>query len=137
MNRPLTPTRAAILSRLSATLALAFLTLGPPRGPTRLAAADWPQFMRSAAHTGDAADEGLPLPLSLSCCVRLDDAVTTSPAVVGGRVYVVDQMGTAYCVDPQANRIVWKSGPDGERACGSNTSSACVVDGRMYFGTTA
>jgi len=99
--------------------------------------ADWPQFMRSAEHAGDAANEVLQLPLELAVCVQLDDAVTTSPVVVRGRIYVADQMGTAYCIDPTANRIVWKSAPDGEEAMGGNTSSVCVVDGKVYYGTTA
>src|SRR5687767_3470667 len=84
------------------------------------AAGDWPQFMRTAERAGDAADEELKPPLGLATCVRLGDAVTTSPAVVAGRVYVVDQMGTAYCVDSTANRVVWRSAPDGERAKGGN-----------------
>jgi outer membrane protein assembly factor BamB len=100
-------------------------------------AADWPQFMRTSEHTGDAADEALALPLGLVAQVKLDDAVMTSPAVVGGLAYVVDQMGTAYCVDPRAGRIVWKAAPDGDKAMGSNTSSPCVAKGRMYYGTTA
>ncbi len=100
-------------------------------------AADWPQFMRSSEHTGDAAKEELRLPLGLTTAVQLDDMVTTSPAVVSGRVYVVDQMGTAYCIDPRANRIVWKNNPDGQSACGGNTSSPCVAIGRVFFGTTA
>ena len=37
-------------------------------------AANWPQFMRNPAHTGDAADEELRLPLGLAAQVRLDDA---------------------------------------------------------------
>src|SRR5262245_49880318 len=102
-----------------------------------VAAADWSQFMRGSQHTGDAADETLRLPLGLATAVQLEDAVTTAPAVVAGRVYVVDQMGTAYCIDPKANRVVWKTPADGDRARGSNTSSPCVVKGRVYFGTTA
>ncbi|MHC4916877.1 MAG: outer membrane protein assembly factor BamB family protein, partial [Planctomycetota bacterium] len=100
-------------------------------------AADWPQFMRDSAHTGNAEDEALKLPLGLVAQVKLDDAVMTSPAVVAGRVYLVDQMGTAYCVDPAARRVVWKQSPDGEKAMGSNTSSPCVVKGKVYYGTTA
>jgi len=46
-------------------------------------------------------------------------------------------MGTAYCVEVRAGRIVWKVSPDGDKAMGSNTSSPCVAKGRMYFGTTA
>jgi outer membrane protein assembly factor BamB len=121
--------------RLLVVLALFLPSLVGP-GPV-LCAADWPQFMRSSARTGDAAEESLSLPLGLSVCVQLDDAVTTAPAVVGGKVYIVDQMGTAYCIDPQANRVVWKASPDGSRARGGNTSSLCVARGRVYYGTTA
>ena len=93
--------------------------------------------MRNSAHTGDAADETLKLPLGLEAQIKLDDAAMTSPAVVDGRAYLVDQMGTAYCIDPGGNRIVWKSSPDGLVATGFNTSSPCVVKGRVYYGTTA
>ncbi len=101
------------------------------------AAGDWPQYMHDAAHTGDAAGEAVATPLGLLARIRLDDAVMTSPAVVGGRAYVVDQMGSAYCVDPAAGRVVWKASPDGPRAQGSNTSSPCVAGGRVCYGTTA
>jgi len=99
--------------------------------------ADWPQFMRVPEHTGDASSETLRLPLKLGTFVRLSDAVLASPAVAAGRVFVVDQMGTAYCVDPTRNRVVWKSSPDGPRAMGGNTSSPCVAGGRVCYGTTA
>ncbi|HLF94491.1 MAG TPA: PQQ-binding-like beta-propeller repeat protein, partial [Planctomycetota bacterium] len=99
--------------------------------------ADWPQFMRVPEHTGDAAEESLKLPLGLVAQVKLDDAVLSSPAVVGDRAYVVDQMGTAYALDWRAGRIVWKAAPDGERAMGSNTSSPCVAGGCVAYGTTA
>ncbi|MHC4557019.1 MAG: outer membrane protein assembly factor BamB family protein [Planctomycetota bacterium] len=100
-------------------------------------AGDWPQFMHNSEHTGDAGDERLEMPLHLVAQIKLDDAVLTSAAVVGGRAYVVDQMGAAYCVDPDAGRIVWKSVPERDNAFGSNTSSPCVAKGRFYYGTTA
>jgi outer membrane protein assembly factor BamB len=115
---------------------LAF-TLTLQGGFAPVAAADWPQFMLDAAHTGDAADEALRLPLGLVAQVPLEDAVMTSAAIVDGRAYVVDQMGTAYAIDPRAGKIVWKAAPDGPRAMGSNTSSPCVANGRVYYGTTA
>src|SRR4051794_7153875 len=79
--------------------------------PETISAADWPQFMRGPEHTGDASDESLRLPLGLVAQIKLDDAAMTSPAVAGKRAYVVDQMGTAYCIDPRAGRIVWKTSP--------------------------
>ncbi len=60
---------------------------------------DWPQFMCNAQHNGDAWEEQLDLPLHLNAQVELDDAILSSPAIVGGRIYVVDQMGTAYGID--------------------------------------
>lgn len=100
-------------------------------------AGDWPQFLRDARHTGDAAEEILPATLHCLARVALEDAVLTSPAVVGGRVYVVDQMGAAYCIDPVAEQIVWKSSPETPAEFGSNTSSPCVVGGKVFYGTAA
>jgi hypothetical protein len=100
-------------------------------------AADWPQYMRDACHMADARDERLKLPLHVAASVRLDDAVLTSPDIVAGRAYVVDQMGSAYCIDPQQASIVWNTDPPGASAVGGNTSSPCVIGGKMAYGTTA
>jgi len=100
-------------------------------------AGDWPQFMLNSEHNGNAEHEELKFPLGLEAQIKLDDAVTTSPAIVGGLVYVVDQMGTAYCLDSQKGKIIWKVSPEGVKAFGSNTSSPCVINGRVYYGTTA
>src|SRR5262245_16007869 len=100
-------------------------------------ASDWPQYMRDAQHSGNAAEEALAMPLGLTAQVRLDDMILSSPAVVGDQAFVVDQMGTAYCIDWRKGQLVWKTAPEGDRAMGSNTSSACVVKGRVYYGTTA
>ena len=85
--------------------------------------ADWPQFMRDSKNTANALGEQLQMPLRLVAQVQLDDAVLSSPAVVEGHVFVVDQMATAYCVDPDSGLIVWKSAPEGDSALGGNTSS--------------
>ena len=112
-------------------------TLGTVAVPNASHGADWTQYMRDAAHTADAHDERLSLPLHLAARVTLDDAVLSSPAVVGGQVYVVDQMGSAYCVDPQRAATVWKTQPPGSDTVGGNTSSPCVIGGKMAYGTTA
>jgi len=108
----------------SFSLVFAAFLIGP-----RCFAADWPQFMRNPAHTGDAADEELQLPLGLAAQVRLDDAVMTSPAVVGDQVYVVDQMGTAYCIDVRAGQIVWKASPSRCRGLTSARSRPASFSG--------
>jgi len=100
-------------------------------------AADWPQFMRNAEKTGDAPDEQLDMPLKLLAQIQLDDAILTSPVVVDGQVYVVDQMGAAYRIDPNKKKIVWKSAPEGDITFGTNTSSPCVADGKVFYGTIA
>jgi outer membrane protein assembly factor BamB len=104
---------------------------------TTVFAANWPQFMRNAEHSGDAIDESLHFPLSLNAQVELDDAILSSPAVVDGMAYVIDQMGKAYCIDLSTKKIVWKNAPEGSDTFGSNTSSPCVVEGKVYYGTIA
>lgn len=98
---------------------------------------DWPQFMRNAQHNGDAWEEQLDLPLRLNAQVKLDDAILSSPAIVGGRIYVVDQMGTAYAIDLKTGLIAWKTAPEGQNTFGSNTSSPCVAKGKVFYGTIA
>lgn len=122
---------------MTVKLARLFLLLTSCLGGLLSAGEDWPQFMGNAAHNGDGADAALVPPLGLLAQVKLDDAVVASPAVAGGRVYVVDQMGTAYAVDPAAGKVLWKSAPDGAAAMGSNTASPCVANGRMFFATAA
>ena len=93
--------------------------------------------MRDSQHTAHAQNEKLTLPLRIESAVALDDAILTSPAVVAGRAYVVDQMGTAYCIDTKSAAIVWKTLPPGANSTGGNTSSPCIANGKMAYGTTA
>jgi FOG: WD40-like repeat len=105
--------------------------------PRATFAADWPQFMHDACHSGDASAERLETPLGLVAQIALEDAVFSSPVVGNGRVYVVDQMATVYCVDPDRAEILWKKSPEGRSTFGTNTSSPCVAGQRVYFGTAA
>jgi len=98
--------------------------------PKPATAMDWPQYMRDAQHTGDAREERLEMPLVLTAHIELEDAVLTSPVVVSGRVFVVDQMGTAYGIDLDTSTVLWKTAPEGTDALGSNTSSPCVAAGQ-------
>lgn len=68
-------------------------------------AEDWPQYMRDSQHTGDAESERIEMPLGLVAQIKLDDAVLSAPVVVRGRVYVVDQMGSAYRHRPSTSRM--------------------------------
>ena len=55
-----------------------------------------------------------------------------------GQAYVIDQMGTAYCVELSSGKIVWKTplpAKDGHQKIGGNTSSPAVVNGQVIYGT--
>jgi len=112
-------------------MALLPFTVAPVHG------IDWPQFLCNAQHDGDAREEQLDLPLHLNAQVELDDAVLSSPVIVAGRIYVVDQMGTAYGIDLKAGLVAWKTAPEGSNTFGSNTSSPCVAKGKVIYGTIA
>ena len=96
-------------------------------------AIDWPQFMGTPQHNGDAGEEQLDLPLYLNAQIKLDDAVLSSPVIVGGRIYVVDQMGQAYGIDMKTGLIAWRCAPEGANTFGSNTSSPCVAKGNVLL----
>ncbi len=99
--------------------------------------ADWPQYMHNAARTGETAEDIAPGSLGLVARVALGDAILSSPIVVDGRCFVVDQMGTAYAVDVRCGTVLWSSSPEGADALGGNTSSPCYADGNLVYGTTS
>ena len=103
-----------IFTQVVVMVLLAF-TVAPVHG------IDWPQFLCNAQHNGDAREEQLDLPLYLNAQIELDDAVLSSPVIVTGRIYVVDQMGTAYGIDLKTGLIAWKTAPEGSNTFGSNT----------------
>ncbi len=99
--------------------------------------ADWPQYMRNAGNTGVTGVEIDPAALGLEAQVALGDAILSSPIVVAGSAYVVDQMGTAYAVDIGAGKLLWKTAPEGPGTVGANTSTVAYLDGELVYGTTA
>ena len=144
MQRLLNPKQGRSVCRLddrvfAGWIFIATLWLGqsPPLA-VRPAHADWPQFMGDAAHRGLARTEVDPAVLGLQHQVVLGEAILTSPAIRGGRAYVVDQMGTAYCVDLATGDRVWLSELDRAAglAIGGNTSSPALLDDRLVYGTT-
>ena len=104
----------------------------------RATAADWPQFMRDAAHTGDAADEALRLPLGLVAQVKLDDAVLTSAG--GRRGPRLRRRSDGHGLLHRSARRDASSGrprPTARRRWGPTRPRPASPSGRVYFGTTA
>ncbi len=118
---------------------LALVGLGSDESsPTGQLCADWPQFMCDGGHQGVAEGEIDPSSLGLQHQIELGDALLTSPAIVGGRAFVVDQTGAAHCVDLATGQRVWTSeldSGDGLPVAG-NASSPAVVQNRLVYGTT-
>ena len=96
-------------------------------------AADWPQYKRDSARTGDAADEKLAFPMQRIVAVRFPAPIYASPAVVGGKVYIQDARGHVACVDAATNKVLWTAKLGGV----TNTSSPAVAKGKVYVGSSA
>ncbi len=96
-------------------------------------AADWPQYKRNSARTGDAPDEVLKFPMQRVVAVRLPSPIYASPAVVGGKVYVQDARGNVVCVDAKSNKVLWTMNIGGV----ANHSSPAVSGGRVFIGSSA
>jgi outer membrane protein assembly factor BamB len=100
-------------------------------------AEDWLQLKYDCRRSGNVPDRRVELPLGLVGAVPLSDAVLTAPAVAGGRVYVVDGSGVAFCVNTETLEVVWKFATSGGPVNCSNVSSPALADGYLHFGTMA
>jgi outer membrane protein assembly factor BamB len=123
---------------------------------------DWPMYGRNLAHTfssrSSAITERNVSSLKLRWTFATGDAVTASPAVVDGVVYVGAWDGFFYALDAETGALKWKFQLDCQSAvvpvpqvCGGPgpgiptparfqtpggiaVSSAAIVDDRVYFG---
>jgi len=96
-------------------------------------ASDWPQYKRDAARTADAADEALTLPLQRVLAMQFPSPIYASAAVVGGRVYAVDERGLVACIEIAGPKLLWTAEIGGV----SNRSSPAVSGGKVFVGSTA
>jgi len=123
-----------ILEKLLVAALIAALPFGIP---SPLAAENWLQFKFDGRHSGDAPDRILAGPLGLLGAVPLTDAVFTSPVVADQRVYAVDGSGTAFCLDAETLRVLWRLTTRGGGKNCNNLSSPCLAGGYLHFGTMA
>ena len=100
-------------------------------------ASNWPQYQLDNRHSGNAAEHKIASPLGLLTATPLSDAIFVSPAVVDGKVFVVDGSGVAWCFDSKTLKQIWRAPTDGGPANVNNVSSPAVVNGFVHFGTTA
>ncbi len=98
-------------------------------------AADWPQYKFDSEHSGNAPGQTLRMPLGLVAAIRLTDAVFTSPAVAGGRIYVLDGAGVLHCIDADTHGVLWRFTSAGGKYNCNNYSSPVVARGYVHFGT--
>jgi outer membrane protein assembly factor BamB len=110
----------------------------PPSAPAK--AADWPMFRGNLARTGGVAPAGEPVQNTMLWSFSDPDArladLSSSPAVVGSRVYVAsaqasvfDTSGMVYCLDGNTGKRVWQF-----QTMKQGFSSPAVVKGRVYVG---
>jgi outer membrane protein assembly factor BamB len=98
---------------------------------------DWIQLKYDCRHSGNVPDRSVTTPLGLVAAVPLTDAVFTAPVVAGGRVYVVDGSGVAWCLDAATLEVIWKFPTAGGKVNCNNVCSPAIANGYLHFGTMA
>jgi outer membrane protein assembly factor BamB len=68
---------------------------------------NWPTARGDAQSTGHA-DQTLPEKLQVIWEYKADEAIETTPVVVGKRVFVSDVMGKVYAIDRATGKEIWK-----------------------------
>ena len=98
-------------------------------------AENWPTARGDAQSTGHAR-QTLPEDLQVVWEYKADEAIETTPVVVGKRVFVSDVMGTVYAVDRGTGKEIWKVDFDtGFLASPAVQSDHVVIgdiDGNLY-----
>lgn len=114
-----------MLHRLTILGVLALLSLTPVR------ADDWPYFHHDAQRTG-LSTEALPShDLAVAWAVQIDDeSVDTSPAIVGGQVFIGTATGKIVCVAADTGAKRWEV-----QTGGAVASSPAVAGGRVFAGS--
>jgi outer membrane protein assembly factor BamB len=96
----------------------------------------WSKFHYDSANTGYNPAETLLSPSTVHNLVRLwefptgNAAVLSSPAVVGGTLYVGSNAGSVYALNASSGRKLWSF-----TAGGAVDSSPAVANGIVYFGS--
>lgn len=93
------------------------------------AATDWPMFRGNPQLTG-VTDAKVPAKPVLKWTFKTGDAVKSSPAVVGGKVYFGSLDASVYAVNLADGKKLWSFVTDGPVE-----SSPLVLDGRLFIGT--
>jgi len=120
--------------RAGVVLAMAFSLAG---AATAGVTEDWPQSKFDGRRSGDAAARSVATPLGLVAARPLSDAIFTSPVVAGGRVFVVDGSGAAWCFEADTLAPVWTFQSGGGKANCNNVSSPAIAGRYLHFGTMA
>jgi outer membrane protein assembly factor BamB len=107
--------------------------------PAAARAEDWTQFHASQARSGVVSGETLLTPITAPSIHELwgaptdptSEGINSSPAVVGGLVYIGSDDGSLWAFDALTGAPVWRD-PVGSQV----RSSPSVVDGRVFFGSS-
>jgi len=89
----------------------------------------WPMFRHDLSHTGYSTSTA-PNTNHTIWNYTTDYDVTSSPAVVDGKVYVASCDGRLYCLDASTGAHIWNNGT------GTMVSSPAVVDGKVFVGSS-
>jgi outer membrane protein assembly factor BamB len=90
---------------------------------------DWAMFRQNPNHTGASIGNVTANSAKLLWNFTTMQGVQSSPAVVGGYVFVGANEGALYCLDASTGRIVWYFSAGSEVG-----SSPAIWNGRVYFG---
>lgn len=105
---------------------LAALMLAMPAA----AANDWPMLMQGPAHQGRADPDARPALGGMTLAWKFDAhaAISASPVVADGRLFVAAENGNLYAIDLATRKLQWLF-----HAHGAICSTPAVADGVVYF----
>ncbi len=121
-------------------LSAAFLPVAQLQFVSASSSDNWSMFHNDLSHSGYSTSSSSPASPSLLWNFTTNNAVSASPTIADGHVYVGSLGGIAYCLNAKDGSIIWNytvhAGTQGLYGAGGPAigSSMAVADGYVYFG---
>lgn len=99
--------------------------------PAAASATDWPMFQAGPTHSGVTTDPG-PDDATLLWSTTTEAAINGQAAVVGDRIYFVNEQGVLYCLNKADGAVLWAESGHGR----SNDACPAILnnDNKIYIG---
>ena len=123
-----TTASSALQGVMLATALVGAATIAKAEKVPSASATEWPMFRGNPSLSG-VSESSLPEKPILKWSFKTGGPVSSSPAILGGKVFIASESSNVFCLDLESGAKDWSFA-----ASGPIESSPLILDGRLYIG---